>query len=410
MVLLRMAYSSARDKLRGVQRYASEHGWEARVASADQYDHVIPLIESGWPEGVLLLSSYNGGWCFRGPSVIVNFGEIPRQQLPNAAMLSCETYASHRAIVNKLVVRGYRRFVWSVFPEGPDASPKDWPAVRRRLLEKALKSHHIALETAPTVDSLAPDPKDMESLRAFLGTLTPDTVVVAANDGWAGVVMQLSIEWGFAIPRDFSLVGIDNDHDACESLEPALTSVDPRFEEAGRRGAQLLDRILDRTSGAPKPGDVVAGPAAVLAERDTLRPVGPNPALAHDSNRVTEAIAFVRAHAKESITVETVADRMGLTRQRAGAVFRAETGHSIAEAIAAERVRLMQEAMLKTKQSMADICRGMPFSEESYARTFFRRQTGLSMGEWRKRARAARSSSSPNTVPIAHIQRGPSRH
>ncbi len=394
-VLLNDRHSSERDKLRGALRYATECGWNVRVTADDSDARVRPLWEGGWPEGVLQLSTYAGDWRFGGPAVVVDWNCSPRPQLPRAVFLACETVAGHQTLARLLVARGFRRFVWSAFPGGSDPKGTNWPSVRRRLLAEALRAHGMTLETAPTFDAFAPSSHDLRILRLFLRSLGPDTLVLAANDGWGSIVMRHAVEWRLAPTKRFSLLGFDNDRDVCESIAPALSSVDLCFEEAGRTGARLLGAMMDCAPGAPAPGQIVAGPEPVFVERGSTRRTGtPDPSL-----RVADALAYLRRHALEPITVESFARYLGLTRQRAGALFRTETEKSIARHLADERVRLMQKALRETDLSLADICRRTPFSEESYARTFFRRQTGMSMGEWRSVAASRPPRSTSDTGP-----------
>lgn len=69
------------------------------------------------------------------------------------------------------------------------------------------------------------------------------TAIVGANDRVAAVAMKTALQAGLHIPRDMSIIGID-DQPFCAYLNPALTTIDMSIIEIGKRAIQmLLDRI-----------------------------------------------------------------------------------------------------------------------------------------------------------------------
>lgn len=78
------------------------------------------------------------------------------------------------------------------------------------------------------------------------------TAVIASNDESAIGAMTCMQEQGYAIPRDFSVVGFD-DIDISRWIFPALTTVRQPFENIGQTAAQLLMRGIKATLADPPP-------------------------------------------------------------------------------------------------------------------------------------------------------------
>ncbi len=74
------------------------------------------------------------------------------------------------------------------------------------------------------------------------------TAVFAANDQMALGVIHALAERGKRVPHDVSVVGFDDIPEA-EFFLPALTTVRQNFDEVGRRGLDLLVRILGDPAG-----------------------------------------------------------------------------------------------------------------------------------------------------------------
>lgn len=98
----------------------------------------------------------------------------------------------------------------------------------------------------------------------------PDTVtaVFAANDQMALGLLHAFHERGWCVPEQVSVVGFDDIPEA-EYFTPSLTTVRQDFDEMGRKGLELLVRML---AGEPVPRDTVACVAPSLVIRSSSAP------------------------------------------------------------------------------------------------------------------------------------------
>jgi LacI family transcriptional regulator len=80
--------------------------------------------------------------------------------------------------------------------------------------------------------------------RHLLDVPDPPTAIFAFNDNMAIGVMQVARERGLHIPRDLSVVGVD-DIEMTECLTPPLTTVRQPLREMGRVASGLLMRLIE---------------------------------------------------------------------------------------------------------------------------------------------------------------------
>ena len=97
----------------------------------------------------------------------------------------------------------------------------------------------------------------------------PPTAVFCFNDQMAMGVYQAAAALGLDVPRDCSVVGVDDLEIVAAALEPGLTTIALPHREMGRWGmATLLDRIDGGPTDAPEPVLL----ACPLVERGSVAP------------------------------------------------------------------------------------------------------------------------------------------
>ncbi len=101
------------------------------------------------------------------------------------------------------------------------------------------------------------------------------TAILCYNDQIAMGVYQAAETVGLEVPRDCSIVGIDDLEVIAAALDPGLTTMALPHLEMGRRGMEaLLERIAGAGGGAGDDADV-AGPVLLAGELVERRSVAP---------------------------------------------------------------------------------------------------------------------------------------
>jgi len=98
----------------------------------------------------------------------------------------------------------------------------------------------------------------------------PPTAVFCANDALAASVVRAAQEQGLRVPRDLSIVGVDNSGVAAGDLVSGITSVEPPDEEVGAAGVRTLLRLIQ---GVPVKECRASVPVTRLVVRDSATAV-----------------------------------------------------------------------------------------------------------------------------------------
>lgn len=206
--------------------------------------------------------------------------------------------------------------------------------------------------------------------------------ILGANDDCAIRAFHAATTAGFSIPDEVALAGIDNDEIYCESVSPGLTSVEPDFEGAGYRLAQMLEAEIEREKRGEAPPRLPHvenyGPLRIVRRGSTA--VAPGL-----SRAVRRALEHIRTHAcQHELSVDDVSAVMGCSRSLATNRFRKETGHSILDEIHEHRFRKMCELLSCGHLPIGTVVNLCGYESDGFAKKFFRQRTGMSMREYRK--------------------------
>lgn len=169
--------------------------------------------------------------------------------------------------VARLVAAGHRRI-------GFATTTDDAPASRGREagFRAALDAHGLDGARALIERGASDAAGGRGAGRRLLDRRAPDrpTAVFCFNDQMAMGVSQAASALGLAVPRDCSIVGVDDLEVVAAALEPGLTTVALPHREMGRWG---MSALLDRIDGTVT--DAAAEPvrlACELVERGSVAP------------------------------------------------------------------------------------------------------------------------------------------
>ena len=103
------------------------------------------------------------------------------------------------------------------------------------------------------------------------------------------------------------------------------------------------------------------------------------------SIRIVKAIDYIVKHRAGKLTVQEIADELNINRSYLSSLFRNETGKSISEFIREEKIKAAANMLKFSEYSYSDIAEYFGFASQSHFIECFRKQTGLSPKEYRKK-------------------------
>ena len=359
-------------KLTGIRRFARSVGWEVFPVSVEEssVDSLRELFKRHGHVGVIVECTEEGEkispWDLNGvPSVFLSCQ--PTWQGNKAYKICSDPTQIVGAAVRELAsnrpcgyaVIGYRK-------------PRDWSRLREDSFIKQVASLGYECRHFTFCGSSARTRRSR--LADFLAGLPKTTAVFAVNDETARETVEAALAVGRNIPRDFTLIGVDNLEDICESSSPSISSVQIDFERAGYLSAQILHGVVNRKADVPKVSTF--GPLLTI-RRQSTRGFG------HRYLKVLQLIDFIREHACDGINASDVVAVAGASRRLVELRFRETAGHSIHDEIEQVRMELVVQLLLDKTVSLPVILAQSGYSTARALRKAFRRRTGCSLLAWR---------------------------
>jgi DNA-binding LacI/PurR family transcriptional regulator len=151
-----------------------------------------------------------------------------------------DSYPSSRRAVEHLIGLGHRRIGLAVHNVA-DTDHAD----RRRAYDDALYCAGIPVDPALVMELPAGISAGEQVLDSFTGMQEPVTAIFATNPMTALGIMRRAQERGFVVPRDLSVVGVD-DSDVRMHVWPRLTAVTQDASALGLEASLWLTRAIAR--------------------------------------------------------------------------------------------------------------------------------------------------------------------
>ncbi|MCD2440735.1 LacI family transcriptional regulator [Agromyces sp. SYSU K20354] len=197
------------------------------------------------------------------PTVLVDAVPIGGWRVPAVAP---DEHGIAVTAVTRLVAAGHRRIAFATTTDEGPASRGREAGFRSALAEAGLDGGRAPVERA---SSDAPGGRAAGLRLLDVPAAERPTAVFCFNDQVAMGVMQAAFALGLTVPRDCSIVGVDDLEIVAAALEPGLTTVALPHREMGRWG---MSTLLDRIDGAVTD---VAEPvllACAIVERGSVGP------------------------------------------------------------------------------------------------------------------------------------------
>lgn len=383
LVLMSKGYTPQFD---GISRYAREHSWTLATIDCQVVgdrlvhpDTAAPLtfaqLQKAWkPSGMIVDHAaasivYAHRKSIHIPMVFPD--RYPEDIGRDAFCVSCEATNTAEAAVDELFRFGYTDYAY--IPVLAATQPY-WSQMRaqafKRRIEEAGCSFHTFTPQPPASE------KEQHLVR-WLKTIPKPCGILTANDAVANKVRFACQAARLRIPEDVALLGVDNRLDLCETSEPTLSSIQQDLTDCYYKASQLLDALIDCPTANPRK-------TPTFGVLRTVRRASTQTLLAVDA-RVKRALEFIRLHAAERLTPADVVSAMGCRRSYADQRFRECTGRSIVEEISLRRVELVKDELKNPEARLDDLPQACGFASAVDMRRVFKKLTGFSPREWRKR-------------------------
>jgi LacI family transcriptional regulator len=200
-------------------------------------------------------------------------------------------------------------------------------------------------------------------------------LAVLAGDDRLGIqVVEQARKARLRVPNDIAVLGVNNDDVLCEMAAVPLSSIDDNGRQLGVQAMSILDRI--RHGQHPPRGETLVPPNGVVVRASTE-------AVAVDDKDIAVALKIIRREACSGLTVEDLAERLGISRGTIDRRFRQVLGHTPFQEIRRVRFENARRLLSQTRLKVAAIGRRCGYSDAKRFAKEFRADTGSPPTAWR---------------------------
>lgn len=157
--------------------------------------------------------------------------------------------------------------------------------------------------------------------------------------------------------------------------DPVLESIAQRFREVVM-GQRPEDPLYLQTM-------VQTLSVHLLCEYSTASPSGADEAGALSHPRFQRVRRYVWMHLDDDISLDNLADEVGISKYHFSRRFKKRTGQSPYQFVLYERVRAARQQIRETTQSLAQIALNTGFSSQSHFTRTFKQHVGVTPGQYR---------------------------
>lgn len=367
--------AAGREILRGIARYARQHGpWSLYHEPSHWPDVLPPWLARFNGDGIIArvrnrrTASRLGR--LRVPIVDVQ-GNVPDAKIP---LVQVDDVAVAQLAAEHFFERGFRHFA-ACGIEGPVWAQRRCDAFVALVRQSGRDCQRYDLPPRETKAWFSQ--AEARRLDRWLLALPRPGAILAANDTAAQKVLDACRRQGLMVPEEVAVLGVDNDETLCEICDPMLSSIVPVHDQVGYRAAELLEQIL---TGAPPPGaPLFLKPTSVVVRRST-------DVLAVDDRDVVTAVRFIREQACQGIGVDDVLRHVALSYSTLKRRFHAALGRSVHDEIVRVRMERATELLAETQLPLARVAELSGFGHQEYLGAVFKARLGVTPRQYRGEA------------------------
>lgn len=387
MLMVETSLGFGRDVLAGVSKYLIQHGpWSVHLG----YKELIsdpPEWLHGWNgDGVISRSTTPelAEWFVsRGLPVVDLTDMFGRNNLPSI-------WNDHEKIgemgAKHLLERGFQTFAFCGF------SDQLWSRQRQAGFERVVERNGFKTLVHGTPWSKADSwENQQQSIGAWVRSLPKPLGLMACNDVRALDVLDAARRVNVSVPEQAAVLGVDDDAVVCNMCDPPLSSISVNGRRVGYEAAALLNKLMEERDGGRTFADIVAaGPIHASVPPVEVVTRASTDTLAIADMSIASAVRLIREQACNGLTVNDVLDATGLSRSILERRFRKHLGRSPQAEIRSARLKRVKELLAETPMSLEQIAARTGFEHTEYLSVMFKREIGVTPGQYRSESKAAK--------------------
>lgn len=252
-------------------------------------------------------------------------------------------------------------------------SPLFFDIFQDRSSELGCKCHLFRLVEKTDLHGEAKFTKRANEVGQWLADLPKPVGLLAFNDTWGATLCTICRQIGLSVPEEVAVLGMGNNLLECEMAPVRLSSIDTAADEWGRQAVLLLDRLM---RGETIESRTLIPPRGVVVRQST-------DVLAVGDPAVAKAMRFMWDHLEQDLSVENVANEVGVPRRQLERAFNCHLKRGIHAELRRKRLERCCELLRATRLTVADIAPQVGFRSADFLHATFKQAFGITPRKYR---------------------------
>lgn len=370
------AFGYNREVLRGIQNWiATECDWTVHHAAAEPFE--LPALREWKPDGVIAhitdpeLAAGLDAW---GGPVVNTSSALAELEFP---LVEVDHEETGRLAAHHFIERGHDSFAFF------GSSSTGFSIGRERGFRQVIEDHGASIRVCHADFTLTRVRQESwmrneEEIERWLLELPRPSAVFVSNDVSARTVTNACHHLGLKVPEELSILSVDNDEFECLFAHPTLSTIEIPAAQIGRESARTLKRLMN--GEAPLHPRNYLPPIQVIEREST-------DLMATTDPTVRDAVAHIRGHHGEPISVDDIADAAGCSRRTLERRFRGALDRTVHEELARQRLAHARRLLVETDADLETIARKTGFTDARRLSVVFRQHFDSSPSSFRRTLR-----------------------
>ena len=375
-LLMDTSFAYNRSVMRGIHEHILEKSnWFVHQGLPES--RMLPALREWAPEGVIAHASdpeFAEGLRAWGGPVVSTTSALLNSCFP---VVDVDHEAAGTLAANHFLEHGHTQFAFfgsreTGFSLGREKGYCD------RLLEDGHSVH--ACHADELLSRTRPESwvRSEEEIERWLLELPRPCAVFVSNDISARTVTNAAALLGLSVPEELSILSVDNDEFECLFTTPTLSSIEIPGLQIGRRAAELLEHMMDEPT--PSPEGSLLPPTHVIERQST-------DLVATDDPAVRTAVAYIREHFREQISVDQIAESAECSRRTLERRFRNTLQRTVHDELTRQRLARARRLLQESDLSIESISERAGFTDQRRLNLVFKQHFDLTPLEFRRSLR-----------------------
>lgn len=365
-----------RNLIRGIARYGRLHDWQLHFEYRGK-----TAAEPDW------LADFKGDGVITTSPDQTHSQSLTKKGIPVVDLLNTLQDAdgehllvdsNHRAVgrlaADHFIEKGHRHFAFLGYSDHSVSREREI-GFTQRLAERGHVplSHHTPERKARTFEAMHGGDE------WFIASLPKPCALFCCWDEVAFRAVQSALEQGIAVPENLAVLGVDNDPVFISTSRVPLSSIDPDIIRMGFLTASWLGEMMD---GRPLKNislDRLVPPKGLITRQSSALEAVEDPL-------VRRFLALLRQQRPGMLTIEELSRDCHVSRRLLEQRVKEVTGKTPRQLLSQTLVDGIQRFLSQTDYTLAHIADLLGFEHAERLSHLFRRQTGMTPGEFRKTA------------------------